>query len=258
MYGLTRRFLEETINLVGGAYLPTVHCKQILAIADVYTWLSERRAQRRIPVLALVDVRESVTAVLDMIVGAEQSAADGLHIRPIPAAHINVLRADVAQHVGHKVGQIRPAHEVIHVRLVSGHQSLQIDAVQVWVIKEVPFDAPYLAVYLIPLGTWIDVHLHLAHLQRSISLACIPGIGGFPERVHRLEEPLSGRRSALRQWGRRRLLLVERIFGVEREIEVGNVVQQFVRLPSADIEFVEDLPVVTAAVIDHWRLEQVE
>ena len=138
--------------------LAPAHGQKILARADVDAGLRERRAQRGVPVLAVVDAREAVATAVNVVVCAEQSAADALHVGLLAAAHEDVPGGQFAEHLLEEVVEIVAARDVLKVRLVLRLCGLEVEAVVVRVVEEVALDAPDLAVHLPPLGARVNLH----------------------------------------------------------------------------------------------------
>src|SRR5689334_12714429 len=67
---VARRALEEAVEIRRRRDRTTIHLEQVIAVVDLNAGRAERRAQIRIPVLARVDVRDAILAVLDREVGA--------------------------------------------------------------------------------------------------------------------------------------------------------------------------------------------
>ena len=56
-------------------------------------------------------------------------------LRTVAALHVNVLR-DVTQHVGEDVVEVSTAHRIVDVRLVSRLHGLEIQSMQIRVVKK--------------------------------------------------------------------------------------------------------------------------
>ncbi len=82
--------VEQAIDVVGRFQLSAVDGKNV--IADVYIRSRRRkgRAQIGIPILVIVDARDSVTAVFDGEVRAQQTTRRLRHFRHIAAAHVRM------------------------------------------------------------------------------------------------------------------------------------------------------------------------
>ena len=78
---LVGRVLEERVHLGRRLQVDAAHRQQVLAGLDVHAGGGQRRAQLRAPVQAAVDLLEAITAVGDLVIGAEQAAGDRLASR---------------------------------------------------------------------------------------------------------------------------------------------------------------------------------
>ena len=85
---------------------------------DVDAGRRQRRAQIRIPALAVVDARDLVAAAFDREVGAEQAARRRRHVRHVAAAHVRVADGDLGAHVVEQVVEIGAVVDVRQQRAV--------------------------------------------------------------------------------------------------------------------------------------------
>ena len=103
---LPGRGLEEAVDVVRRGEVAAVHREQILAGDDVDAGLRQRRGRLRIPVLAVVDPREAVAAVLDLVVAAEQAGLHALDVGRVAAADAQMSDHQIAEHFGEQIVEI--------------------------------------------------------------------------------------------------------------------------------------------------------
>ena len=113
----------------------------------------------RIPILAVVDARETIAAVFDGVVGAEQSGEHPFYIRRIAAACAKMADGEFAQHFLEQIIQFTAGAEGIEVWLVFLFRGFEIEAVIVGVVEEIALDVPHFVIHLLPLQAWIYAHL---------------------------------------------------------------------------------------------------
>src|SRR5438445_894135 len=118
-------FFKEAVNVPGRAHVAAIYGKEILPDFHVDSWLSERSAEFGIPVLAVVDTRETIAAVLDGIVSAEQPGLDTLGIGNVTATDKHVTDGDLAEHLNEEVIEVITAGDVFEVGLVLLFYGLQ-------------------------------------------------------------------------------------------------------------------------------------
>src|SRR5262249_10872814 len=145
--------------------------------------------QVRVPVLAVVYLREAIPPVLDRIVATEQPAGDTIGIRDVAPAHVKMTDGQLTEYLLEQVVQVRSVRQRVEVGRVLPGGRLEVETVVVRVIEEVSLDAKRLAVHLLPLGSRVDVDLDVAgfQLMRSTGRAC-----GDCRGRHRLAESCSG------------------------------------------------------------------
>src|SRR6185369_3011528 len=78
--------LKETVEVRRWCQRPAVHLEEIVALRYLNARCAQRRLQLGIPVLTAVDLLDSVLAVLDREVGAQESDVDRIFDRHIAAA----------------------------------------------------------------------------------------------------------------------------------------------------------------------------
>ena len=90
------------------------------------------------------------------------------------------------------------------------------------IVEKVAFNAPSLAIHLLPFSPRIDVDFHVSQFERAIA--------GLGSRVSARDEPLLA-------------LPVKHFLAVGGEIEPGYAFDNFVRLASLEVELIDsDLP----------------
>ena len=160
---------KKLVEVVGGGEFAPVDRQQILAVLDVDARLRERRLEFRVPVLAVEDVFETVAAVGDLVVGAQQSDFDLLDLRFRAAAHPQVADDEIADHFAEQIVQVAPAGHPVEKRRINPLGLLQVQPVKVRVVEEIAFDAPDLVIHLPPLGRRVNIHFHVVQFERALA-----------------------------------------------------------------------------------------
>ena len=160
---------EEAVDVVGGVQIAAVDGEQILAFLHIDAGLGERGVQSGIPVFAVVDVGETVTVVVDGVVGAEEAGVRRV-IGFAGTANEHVADGDFAEHFFEEVIQLVARADAVKVRLVALLDFRDVEAVVVGVVEEIALDAPGFAIHLAILGAGIDVGLETAEVERLTGL----------------------------------------------------------------------------------------
>jgi hypothetical protein len=92
------------------ATIAAIHREQILARLDVHAGLRERRAQLWVPILTIEYFGEAIAAVLDRVVGAQQSARYAFRIGTSPPARKGD-RPSARRHFREEITQVSAVSE---------------------------------------------------------------------------------------------------------------------------------------------------
>ncbi len=160
---------EEAVKIIGGLEVAPVHGQQILAGHDVHARFGERRAQRRIPILAEVHALETIAAVGHFVIGAQQAAGHAANLREVAAAHVVVTNGKIRKHLRENGVQVVAAGHLPKILFVFRFCRRQIHAVQARVIEEVALDAPDFIEHLPPFGAGFHIHFHRCQIERAIA-----------------------------------------------------------------------------------------
>ncbi len=111
------------------------------------------------PVLAVIDLRELISVVLDDIIRTKQARLRG-RVGLARAADKHVPHLNLPQHLSAQIGKLRTAKLVHPHKAHTSQRSRQVQTVQVRIVEEVSLDAPGLAILLLPFLTQIDCGEH--------------------------------------------------------------------------------------------------
>src|SRR6516162_158567 len=206
-----------------------VNGQQVFSCDYVHARLSERSFEFWIPVLAAVDPREPIPAVLDLVVRAQEPGLYALDFRHIAARDGKVAHGQLTQHLLKQIVQIVSRSNVREIRLVFLLSGCQIQAVIAGVIEEVTLDSPNFVINLPPLSPGVHTHFQPIGFQQSlVSLASTSTrrLGPWAAAHHRfgsLDEPPPA-------------LLVEHLLAVLRDLEKAHTAEGHVRLPLFQVE----------------------
>ena len=131
--------------------------KQVFARLDIDARLGQRRTQLRVPVQAAIDLLEAIAAILNRVVGAEQSARHVLRLaQEVAAADSMVADPQFAAHPLNHAIQIAASRNVRQERRILLLHRIPIGAVHVRRVEVVAIDPPGLIEYLGPLDPRVD------------------------------------------------------------------------------------------------------
>ena len=151
---------EEAVDLIGSANLLPVHGQQIFAGNDIDAGLGERRAQLRVPILAVVDAGEAVAAILDGVVGAEESAGHVGNFGEVAATDAQMADGEAAERFLEKIIQIDARAYAFEVRLIELLGGREVEPMEAGVVEEIAFQTEGFVVHLLPFGQWVDSDFH--------------------------------------------------------------------------------------------------
>ena len=174
--GFTRSFLEETIYLVGGVNFAPVYGQKIFPFHRVHTWLREWRAQLRIPILAVVDTCESITAILYFVVRAQEPHRNPPDLWNVTAKDEQVAHSQVAHHLFEQIVQLGARGETRQKDFMLPFRRRQIQTMKAGIVKEVAFEPKRFVVHLLPFDAGINANLYGSEIQ-SLSPARRAGRG---------------------------------------------------------------------------------
>src|SRR6202008_422521 len=129
------------VEILRIAELLAIDGEQILTRFHIDARLGERRAERRIPVQATVDLLETIASVLDAVVRAEETARAGIAVgETVAAAETMVTDGELARQPAHHTIQILTDGNVRQELGVLRTHSLPIGAVHVGVVEVIAVD----------------------------------------------------------------------------------------------------------------------
>src|SRR5262249_18834392 len=88
--GLAAGAFEHAVQIVRRLDVPAIHRQQILAGLDIDARLRQRGTQVGVPVLAVIDLGETIATLVAGVVRPEQAAFWTLHLRLIAAEDVDM------------------------------------------------------------------------------------------------------------------------------------------------------------------------
>src|SRR5262249_51251461 len=139
------------------------------ALLYVNAGLCERSKKVRVPILAVIDLGETITAVLDLIISPEQAAVVSRRLGRVASARIMMADGHIAEHFLEQVVEIGTARQTIKENPIFVRRGLKIQTVEIRVVEEITLDSPDFVVHLTPFGTGIYADLHLTNIQNTVA-----------------------------------------------------------------------------------------
>src|SRR5208282_1546291 len=119
----------------------------------------------RIPILAVIDARESIPPILDFVIGAEKSYGNALHLGAVPAPYEQVSDSEIAHRLLKDIVQVIARGYSRQVGREFFLRGRQIQPVKSRVVKEIALDAERLVIQLFPFNGRLDAHVHRGEIQ---------------------------------------------------------------------------------------------
>ena len=113
--------------------------------------MSQRCTGFRIPIFTVIHAGETIPAVFQLEVAAEQTRLDAFDFGLLAAEHPKVADHHVAQHFREQVIEVGTRGDSVHKRFIALFGGLEIQAVIAGIVKMVAFNTPGFAVHLPPL-----------------------------------------------------------------------------------------------------------